>query len=135
MDVWADERALYIWSGEKKADLAPLKAAKEALGIVEKIRPFGVPMPGGNSAPQLDCDRILAIGVRPPWVCDYALVSERTAPAGWQAALAYCLHLTDDSRATTVLDILNSVWPGTREISEAELESERKLAEYQHGGS
>jgi len=131
METWTDERALYIWSGGVKADLAPVKAAKLALEVTEIVRPFGVSTLG--ELPDL-FTRVLAIGTRPPFLCDYALVSERTSPEGYQRALAWVLHIVgDDPKATTIADILGSFWPGVREMSADEIEAARKFAAYQQG--
>lgn len=132
MDVWADERALYIWSGNEKADLTPVKAAKAALGITETVKPMGVTSLGqlAGRAP-----RVLAIGSRPPFLCDYALTSDKTSAAGWERALSWVLGLTEhDPKATTVTDILVSIMgPGVRELSPEELAAERKLISYLEG--
>lgn len=136
MDVWADERALYIWADGKTADLAPVKAAKAALGYGFTVKPFAVtpdsPPPAGH--------RVLAIGSRPNWITDYALTSENTSPEGWQRALAWVLgEVEHDPRATLVLDILSSILPPNargemvRELTETEIEAERKLRAYNSG--
>jgi len=132
MDVWADESALYIWSGEERADLAPIKAAKAALNVDRVVKPVGVT--SIEQLPSLDT-RVLAVGSRPPFLCEYALTSERTSPEGWQRALSWVLGITvDDPKATTVLDILTSTFgPGMKEISAEELAAEEKMAAYQQG--
>jgi hypothetical protein len=131
MDAWADERALFIWSGDTAADLAPVKAAKLALGIEAKVKPVGV---GKESPPPRWDVRVLAIGSRPPWVCDYALVSERTAPEGWERALAWVLGTHDDPKATTVDDIIHATFGNdAREIPPEELEAERRYGDYVTG--
>jgi len=124
----ADQKPLYIWS-ESKADLAPVKAAKLALGIESKVIPMGattlVDLPDLNT-------RVLAIGTRPPFICEYALTTAGTSDAGWQRALSWVLGETEyDPKATTIEDIMVSTFgPGTREISAEELESERKMRAY-----
>lgn len=130
MEVWADQLPLYIWSGGEKADLTPVKAAKLALGVEMTVKPIGVT--GITQLPKLT-SRVLAIGSRPPFVCDYALTSERTSDEGWQRALSWALHITEhDPKATTTEDIMISVFgPGTREIPEAELVAAIRMREYQ----
>lgn len=131
--VWADELPLYIWSGEATADLAPVKTAKLALEISETVRPVGLNKLGRN-ADDIGIPweaRVLAIGSRPPFICNYALTSEKTSPEGWQRALLWVLGKVEfDPKATTIEDIVISVFPGAREIPEAELEAERKLQAY-----
>src|SRR6478736_2078682 len=108
-DVWADERALYIWSNGVKADLEPVKEAKRTLNISEKVHPIGVT--SLSDLPDLYA-RVLAIGTRPPFICDYALTSERTSPAGWERALAWVLGVNEfDEKATTIVDVLSSIFP------------------------
>jgi len=127
-DVWSDQKPLYIWS-EGKADLAPIKAAKLALGIEAKVIPIGVAtlvdLPNLNA-------RVLAVGTRPPFICEYALTTAGTSGAGWQRALSWVLGETEyDDKATTIEDIMVSMFgAGTREISAEELESERKMRAY-----
>lgn len=141
METWADETPLYIWSGERAADLEPVKVAKRQLDA-EWEQAWGQPSPyrvrpiGVASAVDLPLDaRVLAIGSRPPFFCDYALVHESSPPAGWHAALLWVLGIVPvDSRATTMLDTVRSIFPGAEEISEEQLESERRLAAFQAGG-
>jgi hypothetical protein len=132
MDVWADEIALYIWSGNERADLTPIKAAKATLDIDKKVKPIGV-----NALADLPSlhAHVLAIGSRPPFLCDYALTSERTSPAGWQRALRWVLDPDHyEEKATTMLDTLTSLYgPATREIPPEQLEAERKMRVYQLG--
>lgn len=141
MDAWADERALYIWSGGVKADLAPIKAAKERL-IYERdhldgfrdvpalIRPIAV---SATEPPPVGV-RVLAIGTRPPWLCDYFLVSETSSQEEWIRAFCWVVEISaTDSAATKVADTLGSFWPGIREVSAEEQESERRLAAFQQG--
>lgn len=112
------ERALYIWHAEGPADLAPIRAAKVELAVDFTARPVAVSTlyPGPASA------RILAVGSRPPFLCDYALVSERTGPQGWKAAVAWALELIEDERSTTVLDTLRSIFgAGVRELDVQEV--------------
>jgi len=128
------ERTLFIWSGPERADLEPLKRAKAQLELDFMVRPVGVPVPNGENALPSECGRVLAIGHRPPWLCDYALVGERTSEDGWRAALEWALGVVDhDPRATTTLDILASIFPGIEEIMPEQLEAEEKLRAYVSG--
>lgn len=130
METWADEAPLYIWSGGARADLAALKAAKAELEFDKKVKPIGLDATGAQLPDPFA--RVLAIGSRPLFLCDYALTGDRTSPEGWKRALAWCLGLVEhDEKATTTLDILISIMgKGVREISPEELEGERKLAAY-----
>lgn len=138
MKTWADERALYIWSGSVKADLAPIRDAKLALEVTELVKPFGVTSLA--DLPDLDA-RVLAIGSRPPFICNYALCSENTSAAGWQRALAWVLGVNSvDEKATLIEDVLGSIFlpdhetgKMLREITQEELDGEKRYADYQLG--
>lgn len=128
---------LFIWHLDGPADLAPVKAAKAALDVDFQVRPIAMPI-NGNSVPMLEqfnylTDRVLAVGSRPPFLCDYALTSERTSPEGWQRALRWVLGVEpEDPKATTVLDTLTSIFgPGTREVSQEEIDGRQRLRDYQ----
>lgn len=140
MDVWADQTALYIWSGGEKADLTPVKAAKrqlererDHLGGIQDIPAQLVPIGASSLSdlPSLDA-RVLAIGSRPPFICNYALTSPKTSAEGWVRALCWVLGIAKyDSKATLIEDILISQFgPGVREITPEELEAERKMLAY-----
>ena len=137
MDVWADHAPLYIWSGGERADLTPVKEAKAALAIEKSVAPVGLNAAGytQDGAPVSLFARVLAIGSRPPFLCEHALVTERTSSEGYQRALSWVLGVTEfDPKANTVLDAMVAVFgPETREISEEELEAERKMDAYLEG--
>lgn len=126
----SETRPLPIWAAERdQVDLAPIRKAKEALGLPFKVVPWWVPAPDGRAG--IPDFRVLALGTRPPWICDYALVNGRGGDAGLQAALAWVLGDHEHPRATTVLDILSATFgPGVREISPEELEAEEKFRLY-----
>jgi hypothetical protein len=135
-DVWADETPLYIWS-QQKADLTPVKAAKAVLeridGEIGRVIPIAVK--SLSDLPDLDA-RVLAIGSRPPFICNYALVGERTSEEGFVRALRWIFRGPgwDDPKATTLDDILTAAFPpdpGTGAMPQMvpveELEAERRL--------
>lgn len=118
---------LAIWSDVHPVALEPLKAAKQAIGWEGLIVPR-YPRSADDSHAQ---QRILAIGTRPPWLVDYALISERTSAEGWQAALRWALTDEEHPKATMILDQLRSIFgKGLREISESELASEANVRLY-----
>lgn len=139
MDAWTDEHPLYIWS-EVKADLAPIRAAKAQLehdgaeNVPVRVVPIGVGRDGFVNG-HLVSGRVLAIGSRPPFLCDYALVSERTSSEGWIRAFCWVTGMAErDSKATLIEDIIIAQFgPGTREITADELEGERLALAYQTG--
>lgn len=100
-----------------------IKVVKQSLDLDFKVYPR-------HATSSEHYDRILAVGSKPPFLCDYALIGPRSDSPGLAAALAWTLGLTEDDRATTILDTLNARWPGTREISDEELASERALVAY-----
>lgn len=131
MEVWADELALFIWHEEGAADLTEIKKAKAGMNLDAKV----VPMAVSKTSPPPAGARILAIGSRPPWVHDYALVTERTSQAGLQRALAWCFGNHEDEKATTVVDILTAAFPANghgrlKELTREDLEAEEKMRRY-----
>jgi hypothetical protein len=113
---------LWYAPGFQEIDMAPIREAKAQLNLPFKVKP--VPM-------RNDIDeRVLAIGSKPKFLCDYALWSGRTGAAGLTAALAWVLSDEDDPRATTIEDTLRSIMPGTREIPQEELDSELRMYQY-----
>lgn len=124
-------RDLYIWHADGPADLTPVKAAKAELDVDFTIRPVAVYE--ATDLPNYLEDRVLAVGSRPPFLCEYALVTERTSPEGYVRALRWVLGLAEsDPKATTILDTLNSILgPGVREVPTEELEARERLRDYQ----
>lgn len=82
-------------------DLQLLKEAKANLQTSLLIQPVDA-VPGSPG-------RILALRESPNFLCDHALVRNPTVESV-QAALAYCLGLNDDPRATTVLKMLKETF-------------------------
>lgn len=119
---------IYSGEGDDLPDLAPIKLAKATLdaeGTFPKVRPVRITL---ENRFEFDADRVLCIGYRLPWACDYALITPSTAEAGWLRAVKWMLTGEPDPKVTTVTDFLNSyLGPGVREMSAAELESERKM--------
>jgi hypothetical protein len=82
-------------------DLQLLKEAKALLNISLLIQPVDA-VPGSPG-------RILALRESPNFLCDHALVRNPTL-SSVQAALAYCLGLTEDTRGMTVLKMLKETF-------------------------
>lgn len=117
---------LYIWAAEHPVDLSPLKEAKANLiEFDDTIRP--------NVADELLLnERVIAIGTRPAWLCDYYLVAEDASIDEWTDALAWALGLSEDRKATSIVDTLTSHFgAGVREVPPEELEARQRLRDYQ----
>jgi hypothetical protein len=76
-----------------------IRAAKVALAL-----PFTVQIVAAVPGAGL---RVLALGTAPPWLCDYALVTD---PANLKEALKWVLSDDVDPRASLVIDQLRSVF-------------------------
>ena len=138
MEEWYVEPdpSLFIWAGGEPTDLAKVKAGKAALddGITEvpKVRPVNCAPWGAEGLNYLE-DRVLAVGSKPPFLCDYFLVGDDAGPEEFTRALAWVLGLVeDDERANLIIDTMTRIFgPGTREVPPEELEAQRKFREYQ----
>jgi hypothetical protein len=82
-------------------DLELIKQAKALLDTTIKIQVCRA-VPGSPG-------RILALRESPNFLCDHALVRNPTL-SSVQAALAYCLGLTEDTRGMTVLKMLKETF-------------------------
>lgn len=121
------DRFLPIWSAEWPIDMERIKVAKQGLDLPFTVYPRHVTKPN-------EYERVLAVGSRPPFLTDYALIGPRSDSDGLKAALTYVLGLTDDSRATTILTTLRALLgPEVREIMPDELAAEQKLVAYLTG--
>lgn len=90
---------LPIHPAPTEAQAASIRAAKAALAL-----PFTVQIVAAVPGAGL---RVLALGTAPPWLCDYALVTD---PANLEAALKWVLSDEVDPRASLVIDQLRSVF-------------------------
>jgi hypothetical protein len=84
-------------------DWARLRAAKEALGYADMVKPA--------RALQGSPGRILAVGVRPDWLCEYNYTPS-TEDAGLADVLGWCLGLREDPWAPTYEDMLSDWFKG-----------------------
>lgn len=111
--VSSDLRPLQIMSGKLHADdWQRIRAAKASLDLPFLITPAKA-VPGGVG-------RVLAIGVKPDFVCDYAFVPDTKSP-GLIAAMEWALTDKEDPRAVTVEDMMKQIFgPETKEITNAE---------------
>jgi hypothetical protein len=97
-----DLRPLPVYPRKPTAsDLEMLKQAKANLNTSLLIQPVDA-VPGSPG-------RVLALRESPNFLCDHALVRNPTV-SSVQAALAYCLGLTEDTRGTTVLKMLKETF-------------------------
>lgn len=101
---------LAIWpSVPTGGALAALKQAKQQIPDAPLVSPVRA-VPGSPG-------RVLAIGERPPFLCDYALVAEAT-PERIKPALEWVLGLREDERGMTVLKKLKQIFgPETTEVT------------------
>lgn len=123
-------RELLIWHEGGAADLSAVREAKVKLDVDFQVKPRAARFP--EDIPTWE-DRVLAIGSRPTFLCDYALTSERTSPEGWLRALRWVLHLEEvDPKATLITDVLANIFGGpVREIPAEEIEARERLRDYQ----
>lgn len=100
-------------------DMSKLKSAKASLGLSYLTRPV-IATASTNG-------RILAWGVEPPWLADYAYASDETSPDGLTAALRWVLGLNDDPRAVTILGTLTNIFGfGVRELDKVDVDVENR---------
>jgi hypothetical protein len=83
--------------------LEALKQAKVNLDLNYLISPEKA-VPGSPG-------RVLAIGEKPNFLCDYAYVKEPTVES-LQQALSWCLELKEDTRGVTIGRMLSELWGG-----------------------
>ena len=102
---------LPIWPAPPTgAGLTALKTAKQQIPNAPLVTPVRA-VPGSPG-------RILALGERPPFLCDYALVAEPT-PERIKPTLEWVLGLREDERGMTVLKKLQQLFgPETKEITD-----------------
>jgi hypothetical protein len=119
-----DHVDLWVWYPEDEPiDYARIKAAKEMLELDVLVHPHLIEAAEHEG-------RILAVGGRPPWLCDYFLISNGSTMDVVADALGWALDLLEDERAQTVADTLSSIFGSPcREISPQELESIEALYE------
>ena len=129
VNVTEEVRPLPIYLPDAtEEDLARLKEVYVSLGIPGKVRPVAA-VPGSPGP-------LLAIGYKPYWMCDYALVSGTYSPG-----LAYAMRciLTDtwDERMKSELDWLNEspLGPGIRFATTMVMGEDGKWKEQQNAGS
>jgi hypothetical protein len=85
------------------AILEALKQAKVNLDLSYLISPEKA-VPGSPG-------RVLAIGEKPNFLCEYAYVANPTVES-LQSALSWVLGLTEDPRGVTVARMLSELWGG-----------------------
>ena len=83
--------------------LTALKTAKSLLDTKVLIQPVKA-VPGSPG-------RVLAIGSKPNFLCDYAYVAEPTVES-LTAALSWCLGLKEDARGVTIGRMLSEIMGG-----------------------
>src|SRR4051812_4552606 len=85
-----------------------VRQAKAALSVNYRVAPSPA-APGGPT-------RVLALREAPPWLCDYALVSDPNNAESMVAALEWVLGDGDDDRATLIIDQLRAQFGDVTEI-------------------
>lgn len=113
-DLWP----LAVWPQPTQADGEAIVAAKRSLNL-----PFRAQIvPAVPASPS----RVLALRRPPQFLCDYALVRDPQNPDAMRAAVHWVLVPTiDDPRATTLLDTLQAIMPGIREVTDEWLMDQR----------
>ena len=101
---------LPVWPQKPEGQtLEMLKQAKQQLNISLLISPVKA-VPGSPG-------RVLAIGSKPNFLCDYAYVATPTVES-LTAALEWCLGLKEDARGVTIGRMLSEIIGGeVREIA------------------
>lgn len=108
-----DIRPLPIWSAWplKDEEYQLIREAKQRLGL-PFLAQFGRAVPGSPT-------RVLAIGGKPDFACEYAEVPNCYSK-GLGPALAWVLGEHDDARAMTMEETLSDMFGGTvREVEDA----------------
>lgn len=115
-----DMKPLQILAGPLFADdWDRLKAAKEELGLPFIVQPAKA-VPGGEG-------RVLAIGRKPDFVCDYAYVESTKSP-GFITAFDWATSDKIDSRAVTAEEMMQELFgPQTREVTDDEYADVQRL--------
>lgn len=105
---------IYPWPVDPAA-LELVKRAKAELETQFKVVPVRA-LPGSPG-------RMLALGVKPNFVCDYAPVVDPSNYTSVKNALSWVLDETQDvERGVTVLDCLKEIFgPQTRELDDREI--------------
>lgn len=85
-----------------------IKEAKAQVGTSALIKPV--------RAVKGSPGRILAIGEKPEWICEYAYV-ENPSTQSFKEALEWILEMREDPRGITVTRMLKEIFgPGVREL-------------------
>lgn len=102
---------LPVWPQKPEGQtLEMLKQAKQQLQTSLLISPERA-APGSPG-------RVLAIGSKPNFLCDYAYVAEPTVES-LTAALSWCLGLKEDARGVTIGRMLSEIMGGeVREVDD-----------------
>ena len=94
VSVLTEQKLLYIWTkGDRDVELPYIKQAKQQIVSDTKLIPVAA-TPGAM--------RVIAIGERPPFLCDHALIKDVTNVASLKAALEWYIDDNGDSRVTTI---------------------------------
>jgi hypothetical protein len=100
----AEIRPLPIYPSAPTGDeLTALKTAKDMLNLPFLVKPMDA-VPGSPG-------RILALGKRPDFLCDHALVAKPTVES-IKSALEWVLGEHEDKRATTMAQMLQEIFKG-----------------------
>lgn len=76
-------------------------------------------------------ERVLTVGGKPYFLCDYAMVTARTTDERLAEAIHWVLSDEHHEKATLVVDTLRAILgPEVREITPEELLSEQKMRDY-----
>lgn len=99
-----DVQFLNIYTkGDRDSELAAIREAKQQLNLNVQVKPV-IATPGFG--------RVLAIGERPPFICDHALVKDVNNIESLKAALKWCITGEHDDRVTTMEKWLSRLFNG-----------------------
>jgi hypothetical protein len=89
--------------------LEMLKQAKAAINIKTLIQPA--------KAVQGSPGRILAIGEKPDWICEYAYIEEPNVKS-LKEAMEWILGITEDPRGVTLIKVMREIFgPGVKDVT------------------
>lgn len=89
--------------------LEMIKQAKAMINVNTLIKPARA-LPGSPG-------RILAVGEKPEWICEYAYVKEPNVKS-IKEAMEWILGITEDPRGTTIIKVMKEIFgPGVRDVT------------------
>lgn len=104
----SNQQLLHIYTtGDRDTELPYIKEAKR---LLDSDTSGGITVIPVVATPGFD--RVLAIGERPPFICDHALIKDITNVESVKAALKWCITGEPDDRVTTMEKWLSRLFNG-----------------------